>query len=112
MSGDGLVPIQLGRAPAVLTPTLSAAMGLCREHGSFGALLDKVASYDLDACASVVLHGLGRTPHVDEAWTLQEVFDAGMVALVPLLIRFIGILANGGRPIPAEEEKPAGPFGG
>lgn len=106
---DGHVSIPLGEASATLVPSLGAAIALCREHGSFAALMDKVANYDLPACATVVHHGLSRFDD-ERGRTEAEVYEAGMVALAPHLLRFIGILANGGKPLPKEDEKPTGPF--
>ncbi|MFG1221714.1 hypothetical protein [Xanthobacter wiegelii] len=107
---DGHISIYLAGAPVVLVPTLGAAVALCRQHGDFATVFEGVGRYDLDACVSVVHHGLSRTP---DQWdqTKEEVYETGMVELAPHLVRFIGILCNGGKPIPKEEEKPSGPFG-
>ncbi|WP_155982399.1 hypothetical protein [Xanthobacter sp. 126] len=93
-----------------LVPSLGAAVALCRSHKDFAALLEQVAKYDLEACTAVVHHGLART---SDEWeqSAEEVYETGMVELAPHLIRFVGILANGGKPLPKEEEKPSGPFG-
>ncbi|MFG1282281.1 hypothetical protein [Xanthobacter autotrophicus] len=107
---EGHVRIPLAGTEGELVPSLGAAMTLCRDHGSFAALIDKLASYDMMAGIDVVHCGLARTSEQREE-TRGQVYETGMVVLVPHLIHFVGILANGGRPLPKEGEgEPTGPF--
>ncbi|MFG1349661.1 hypothetical protein [Xanthobacter autotrophicus] len=110
---EGHVEITIGGQPATLVPSLGAAMALCQRHESFGTLLAKIESLDLIAAVDVVRFGLGRRESEQEA-TAQQVFEAGVLDLMPRLARFVFILANGGRP-PKDEgevEKPGTPFAG
>ncbi|MFG1330260.1 hypothetical protein V5F41_03295 [Xanthobacter autotrophicus] len=109
---EGHVDITLAGASSTLAPSLGAAMDLCHRHQSFGALLAKLEAYDLPAAADVVHAGLGRSDG-ERNLTREQVFSEGLIEVTPLLIRFVIMLANGGRPLkPAEEEKPGGPFAG
>lgn len=109
---EGTVEIPLGAGLVTLEPTLGAALELCRRHQSFGALLAKLEAYDLPACVDVVQ--VARGGGASERRAFEElVFENGVVTLAPLLIRFVIMLANGGRPLTdAEEEADATrPFG-
>lgn len=110
---DGYVEITLAGQPATLKPTLGAALELSRRHGSFGALLAKVEALDLVASVDVIVFGLGHEDREYEA-TAREVFETGLLGLMPSLGRFVFMLANGGRPPKDGEasEDAAGPFGG
>lgn len=109
---EGHVDIPLRGSTFTLVPSLGAACELNRRHQSFGALLAKLEAYDLAASADVVHCGLGRTAE-DREMSEEEVYDTGLLDLAPLLIRYVILLANGGRPIRPEgdgEEKSGGPF--
>lgn len=107
---EGHVEIALVGGGVTLSPTLGCAMGLCAKHGSLGDVLAKLESYDLNAAVDVVHLACGRFERKDVA---QYVYDTGLVDLAPQLVRFVIMLANGGRPLKAEEEeKPGAPFVG
>ncbi|OYW33047.1 MAG: hypothetical protein B7Y12_03830 [Rhizobiales bacterium 24-66-13] len=107
---DGHVEIALQGEAVTLVPSLGAAMTLNRTHQSFGSLLAKLESYDLQACIDVVHFGLGRTD-AQRNQTAEEVFATGMVEMVPDLIKFAIRLANGGKAPKIDEVDPsAGPF--
>lgn len=107
---EGHVEITLAGDSITLAPTLGCALELCRKHGSLGAVLDKLEAYDLNAATDVVQAGLG---FLKREVVAQQVYDAGLVDLTPALVRFVIMLANGGKPMKAEEEeKPGGPFAG
>jgi len=94
---DGRMEITLAGHPATLVPTLGAAMELCRRHGSFMALLSKLADLDLNAAIDVVRLGLGR-PESEHGLLAQQVFEGGLTDLMPHLSAYVFTLANGGRP--------------
>ncbi|WP_454917284.1 hypothetical protein [Xanthobacter sediminis] len=109
---DGHVEVTLAGQSATLVPTLGCAMELCRRHGSLGDLLAKLESYDLPAAVDTVRCGLGR-PERDHGAVAEDVFATGLVDLTAPLVRFVIILANGGKPLKREEgDEPGGPFGG
>jgi hypothetical protein len=107
---EGHVEIPLAGGQVTLAPTLGAATALNRRHENFGTLLAKLEAYDLAAAADVVHLGLGRGDH-ERGTTEEQVFAVGLIELTPLLLRFVIMLANGGKPVKPEEEKVAGPFG-
>lgn len=107
---DGHVEVTLAGQSATLAPTLGCAMELCRRHGSLGELLAKLQNYDLPAAVDTVRCGLGRSEREHGA-VAEEVFATGLVDLTVPLVRFVILLANGGKPMkPAEEDQSAGPF--
>lgn len=110
---SGEVNITLNGVSATLSPTLGAALRLNTMHGSLGALIGKLEAYDLKAAADTVHFGLGRSDDQIKR-TTEEVFSSGLVDLVPDLISYVIRLANGGKPLKAEEEDKAtdGPFDG
>lgn len=113
MLGDGEVTIDLSGTPATLRPLLGAAITLDKKYGGFGRLLGALEGYQLSAAIDVVLLGLGRD-EAERPATTEQVFKAGLVDLTPHLIRFVIMLANGGRPLKTEEEEPTArerPFG-
>lgn len=110
---EGHVEIPLAGSTATLAPSLGAAMELCRRHQNFGTLLGKLEAYDLPASVDVVHLALGRGDG-ERRTTEEEVFSTGLVTLTPLLVRFVIMLANGGRPLKPDsgDEKPDAPFAG
>ena len=108
---EGHVEIPLAGSTATLAPSLGAAMELNRRHQNFGALLGKLEAYDLGAAVDVVHLGLGRGDG-ERKLSEEQVFAGGLVALTPDLIRFVIMLANGGRPLKPDsgEEKADAPF--
>ncbi|WGD32013.1 hypothetical protein AncyloWKF20_09420 [Ancylobacter sp. WKF20] len=109
---EGLT-IRIGDREEVLLPTLGAALDLNKRHGGLMNLLAALERYDLNAAVDVVLAGLNRPVDEREATTAQ-VFGAGLMTLTPDLVRFVIVLANGGRAPSgdeAEAKEPPRPFG-
>lgn len=109
---DG-VSIDLGGRDRSLSPTLGAAMELNKRYGGLMNLLAALERYDLAAAIDVVLCGL-NLPEAQRQRATEDVYQTGLVSLTPALIRYVIVLANGGRaPKAAEEEaKPEmRPFG-
>ena len=106
----GEIEIELGGETVVLRPTLGCAVRLNKKFGSFGKLLAELEAYNLEAAIETVATGAPGTPDVRE-----RVFETGLVTLTPSLIRFVIILANGGKPVDTSTEEEAndhpGPFG-
>jgi hypothetical protein len=92
--GAGNVEIVLDGETAVLKPTLRAAQTLSRQHGGIAAAIEAVGKMDFDALASVIALGLNRT---DTKEVAEQVWTTGMTELAAPAIRYLSMLANGGR---------------
>lgn len=92
--GAGNVSITLDDEEVVLRPTLRAAQTLSRQADGLMGAIERVSRFDLDTITSVVALGLDK-PTKDVA---DAVWRTGVSDLAPAAIRFLGILANGGRP--------------
>jgi hypothetical protein len=96
----GDVTITLAGEQRVLHPTLRCITMLSNSYGGLAKVRDALAAQDFGAATVVIRWGLNLSDN--EAKKLPEqVFATGLTAdlLVPL-IRFVGILANGGKPMP------------
>lgn len=92
--GAGNVAITLDDEEVVLKPTLKAAQAISRQNGGIMSAVERVTRFDLEAITSVVALGLGR-----EAKDVAEaVWRTGCSTLAPHVIKYLGMLANGGRP--------------
>lgn len=105
----GDVTILLAGEPRVLHPTLRAITMISNTYGGLAKARDALASQDFAAVVVVIRWGLNLSD--TEAKKLpDQVFETGVTSdlLVPL-IRYIGILANGGKPLPDDpiEEEPS-----
>jgi hypothetical protein len=106
----GDVTIMLAGEPRVLHPTLRAITMISNTYGGLAKARDALAAQDFSAVVTVVRWGLNVSDN--EAKKLpDQVFETGVTSdlLVPL-IRFVGILANGGKPLPddpVEEDQSA-----
>lgn len=96
--GDGDVPIVLGEHEFVLKPTLKAAMTLSR--GGLIDLVKRCADLDFEAIQSVIVAGIGKRSKDIPGL----IFESGLLALSEPCIRFVHILANGGKPFDDEQE--------
>jgi hypothetical protein len=92
--GAGNVLITLDGEEATLRPTLKAAQTLSRRADGLIGAIERVSRFDLDVITAVVALGLDR-PEKDIA---EAVWSTGASSLAPTAIKFLGILANGGRP--------------
>ncbi len=105
----GDVVITLAGEQRVLRPTLRAITMISAHFGGLAKARDALASQDFQAVFQVVRWGLNASDK--EAKDLpQQIFETGIISdlLVPL-IRYIGILANGGKPMPDDPlEEPDG----
>ncbi len=92
--GAGNVDIELAGETVTLRPTLKAAQTISRQGGGIMGAVDRVTRFDLDALTAVVASGLDK-PAKDVA---ESVWRAGCSTLAPSVIKYLGMLANGGRP--------------
>lgn len=93
-----------GHCPAILRPTLGAAISLSKRHGGLMNVLAALERYDFDIAVEVVEAGM-RVGAEQHQIIAEKVFSAGVVALTPNLVRFVILLANGGRPLKEKGEE-------
>lgn len=97
--GAGDVEIKLGDKTWVLKPSFRAAKVLSRRTNGFMGSVQAIAQLDIDAAIDVIKIGVGFTDNGMEKEQIGElVYSTGVAKLAAPLIRFVHILANGGRP--------------
>lgn len=103
--GAGNVPIVFADEQTVtLKPSLEACQGLCRLHGNLSTTVGKVLNGDIDTITSVILLGMG-SPGGQRARIIPKlVYETGVYALSADVIRFINVVANGGKPVTTKGE--------
>jgi len=96
----GEVVITLDGEERILKPTLRAITMISAQYGGLAKARDALAAQDFQAATTIIRWGL-NLPDSEAKKLPDQVFDTGLTVdlLVPL-IRFIGILANGGKPLP------------
>lgn len=98
--GAGDVPVTLGEHDLVLRPTLKAATVLSSGRGGITTMTQRCLDLEFDAIQSVIVAGIGGKMSKD----LPElVFKAGLIDLSTVCITFLHVLANGGRPLSADD---------
>ena len=98
--GAGDVVLDLAGQEVILKPTLQAAIALSNGRGGITGMVQRCLDFEFDAIHAVVLAGLGQRGSKD----LPElIFKAGLLQVSPACIRFVHIVANGGRPVSDEE---------
>lgn len=99
--GAGDVIVQLGEHEVVLRPTLKAAISLSSQRGGITTMVQRCLDFEFDAIHSVILAGLEGKGSKD----LPElVYSAGLINLSAICIKFLHVVANGGRPLGDDEE--------
>ncbi len=95
MIGD--VEIKLNGSVDTLRPTLAAAKRV-NSHGGFANVVNRLQAADLDFYIMVVAAGLNKkNADVEDA-----VYRTGLPALGADVVKFVNILANGGKPFDTE----------
>lgn len=102
--GAGNVEIVLDGETYVLKPTLKAALTLTNVQGGLPALIQRCINLEINAIVEVISQGLGVTSKD----LPERVWRTGLFTLSARCIRFLNILANGGRPLDAEDDKEGG----
>lgn len=92
--GAGNVDLELDGETVTLRPTLKAAQTLSRRTDGLIGAIERVSRFDLDTVVAVVALGIDK-PEKDVA---ERVWRTGVNEIAPHAIKFLGILANGGRP--------------
>jgi len=99
--GAGDISLSLNEHEIVLHPTLRAATTLSSSQGGITRMVERCLQLEFEAIYAVILAGMGGKQSKD----LRElVYAKGMLDLSPICIRFLHILANGGRPLTPDEE--------
>lgn len=99
--GAGNVVVMLGEHEVTLRPSLKAAITLSNQRGGITAMVQRCLDFEFDAIHTVVLAGLGGENSKD----LPElVYSAGLINLSAICIKFLHIVANGGRPLGDDDE--------
>jgi len=99
--GAGDVEITLGDHQLVLKPTLQAAISLSSAQGGISTLVNRCLNLEFDALHQVIAAGLGSNSK-----DLQQlIYTTGMIQVSPVCIKFLTILANGGRMRDEEESE-------
>jgi hypothetical protein len=96
-----------------LKPSWGAAQAISRQYGGVQAAVERIVRMDFDATIQVMLLGLGyfgsRKPPTDLA---ERIWRTGFTdrsgAIGETAIKYLHILANGGRALPDEAEGDAG----
>lgn len=100
----GEVGITLAGSPATLRPTLGAGIAINQMFGNFQEAHRRVAALDLEATSFIVAKGIGARDSDLKAVT-EKVFATGLQELRLPVMRYIGILSNGGKPINPEADE-------
>lgn len=110
--GDGNVSFKLDDGEEmVMKPSWSAAQLISQRYGGISGAVEKVIRLDIDSTIQIVLLGLGytgtRKPPSDLA---ERIWRSGVTdrtgAIAEACIRYLHVLANGGRPPPEDDETP------
>jgi hypothetical protein len=96
--GAGNVEIELDGEIRILKPSLQAAQAISRQKGGIMAAIRSAGDFDFDTIVNVIALGLGVSGK--EARDLPEqVYSTGLPDLSGPVIRYLSIIANGGRPL-------------
>lgn len=101
---DGAVAVTLAGRERRLVPTLAAAKAISRRFGDLNKASERVISRDFGAAVAIVRAGLA-----DENFPEDEVWRAGLTRLMPVLVEYVEVLANGGRPLGQDAGREARP---
>jgi len=97
---EGDVAIHLNGEEIVLRPTLKA-MSAISSNGGLGKVRQALVDQDFATVVSVILHGANMTGGSAGKQIPEAVYKNGFTTeLLVGLLNFVGILANGGKPLP------------
>lgn len=97
-SGD--VPITLAGHERILKPTLRAITMISAQYGGLSKARAALAEQDFQAVSTVIKWGLNLTDK-ETRQLPEQIFQTGLTAeLIVPLINYLGILSNGGKPLP------------
>lgn len=94
--GAGDVNINLAGNDIVLKPTLFAVTVLSRGSGGLTRLATRCLDLEFSAIQEVIVAGMGGKGSKDLP---EMIYQAGIINLSEVCIRFINNISNGGRPL-------------
>lgn len=97
--GAGDVEIDLDGETMMLKPSLKAAQTLSRQNGGISAAIQAVSKLEFDVLVQVITLGIGAS---DSKQVAEKVWRTGMTTLAAPAIKYLSIIANGGRPLDDE----------
>ena len=104
MPGEGNIPFELDGKDMELVPTLQACMTISRIAGGLNAAVQRCLQLDFDTIEQIVTAGLALNP--TQARKVGEaIYKTGLIALSAPCIDFINVVANGGKPLPEDDEE-------
>lgn len=101
--GAGNIPIELDGKDMELVPTLQACITISGIAGGLNAAVQRCLQLDFDTICQIVTAGLGLNPN-QARQVPDAVFRTGLISLSAPCIDFVNVVANGGRPLPDDEE--------
>ena len=101
--GAGNVPIKINGEERVLRPSLHACQQISRATGGVMSAIEAVQRVDIDAMAAIAAIGLGLEGQAAKDLPEQMWQDGPQEFVVPLM-KYLGMIANGGRPADGGEE--------
>lgn len=110
--GAGDVDLEFDGKPLKLRPTLEACIRLNNLHKSLRLTQQRVEAFDFDTICEVIAAGVPANPTQMKNLVVPGVYRTGMINLIAPCIEFIGVVMNGGKPLPdiAEVETDDGPL--
>lgn len=90
------IDLILDGEPMELVPTMFAAQKLSDKYNGLLVLCDLINGGSFGAITDVLWYGLGANAG-ERADLAKKVYEAGLSKLAPKLVRYIVLLANGGR---------------
>lgn len=106
--GIGNVDIVLGDETITLKPTLRAAQQLSRQAGGLTEAIARVGKLDVDTIVSTIALGANKTDAKAVDDIANRAWSQGIATLVEPVVRYLVILANGGKPPAGEESTDTG----
>lgn len=103
--GQGDIEIILSGKTVILRPSLNACIGVSRLHRSAQITAQRVMDLEFDTITEVIALGLGQKVNRP---LQQSVYETGLTNLAANVIKFIGIVNNGGKPFEEELAAPDG----
>jgi hypothetical protein len=101
MPGAGDVELSVSGEKVVLRPSLNAAIKLSTQPGGLSKMVERCTDLDFDAICDVLIIGGGMTVGQE---TKEDIFKEGIINLVLPCVRFLNLLATGGKPADESEE--------
>lgn len=100
----GEVEIKLDGETVILKPTYGATTRIEKRFGGWQAAVQAAAAVNTETLAFIVQQGLGLKDS-DYPRLREAVWRTGAMDLTGPVIRYLRILANGGRPLPEEGDE-------